>query len=194
MGMFTKIPQSTFDELQTDAGVLLKNFDPTNPEVTDENIICATTGGINPTCVPTYSDMGEDVDNAPVGMMELMHLDGWNTSLGFTALSTTAETIRLALGAADIDAESGKITPRRNLKDTDFADVWWVGDRSDGGMVAICLKNALSTAGFSLQTTKNGKGQIAVTLGGHVSIDAQDVVPMEFYVAEGTGAQSILDE
>lgn len=193
MGMFTKIPQSTFDELQNDAGVLLKNFDPTNPEVTDENIICATTGGINPTCVPTYSDMGEDVDNAPVGMMELMHLDGWNTSLGFTALSTTAETIRLALGAADIDAESGKITPRRNLKDTDFADVWWVGDRSDGGMVAICLKNALSTSGFSLQTTKNGKGQIAVTLGGHVSIKEQDVVPMEFYVAEGTQEQSILD-
>lgn len=193
MGMFTKIPQSTFDELQTDAGVLLKNFDPTNPEVTDENIICATTGGINPTCVPTYSDMGEDVDNAPVGMMELMKLDGWDTSLGFTAINVTPEIIRIALGAADIDADNGKITPRRNLKDTDFADVWWVGDRSDGGMVAICLKNALSTSGFSLQTTKNGKGQIAVTLGGHVSIDAQDVVPMEFYVAEGTQEQSILD-
>lgn len=192
MGMFTKIPQSTFDELQTDAGVLLKNFDPKNPALVDEDIICATTGGINPTCVPTYSDMGEDVDNAPVGMMELMHLDGWDTSLGFTALTTTAETIRLALGAADIDAENGKITPRGNLKDTDFADVWWVGDRSDGGMVAICLKNALSTAGFSLQTTKNGKGQIAVTLGGHVSIKEQDVVPMEFYVAEGTQEQSIL--
>ena len=181
MGMFTKIPQSTFSELQTDAGVLLKSFDPTNPQLVDEDIICATTGGINPTCVPTYSDMGEDVDNAPVGMMELKKLDGWETSLGFTALTTNAQTIRLALGAADIDAENGKITPRRNLKDTDFADIWWVGDRSDGGMVAICLKNALSTAGFSLQTTKNGKGQIAVTLSGHVSINAQDVVPMEFY-------------
>ena len=193
MGMFTKIPQSTFDELQTDAGVLLKNFDPTNPALVDEDIICATTGGINPTCVATYSDMGEDVDNAPVGMKELMKLDGWDTSLGFTAINVTPEIIRIALGAADIDAENGKITPRRNLKDTDFADIWWVGDRSDGGMVAICLKNALSTAGFSLQTTKNGKGQIAVTLGGHVSIEAQDVVPMEFYVAEGTEEQSILD-
>ena len=48
-------------------------------------------------------------------------------------------------------------------KDTDFSDIWWVGDRSDGGLVAICLRNALSTGGFSLQTTKNGKGQIAVT-------------------------------
>jgi len=48
-------------------------------------------------------------------------------------------------------------------------------------MVAVKLINALSTGGFSLQTTKNGKGQISLTITGHVSINAQDVVPMEFY-------------
>lgn len=185
MGKFSKISQNAFGEFQVDAGVLLKTFDPSSPKLEDDNIICATTGGINPTCVPTYSDMGEDVDNVPNGMKELMHLDGWETTLGFTALNTTKEVIRMALGAADIGAENGKITPRRDLKDTDFSDVWWVGDRSDGGLVAIRLINALSTSGFSLQTTKNGKGQIAVTLTGHVSISAQDVVPMEFYVQEG---------
>lgn len=186
MGKFSKISQETFSEFQVDAGVLLKTFDPESPELADENIICATTGGIKPTCVPTYSDWGEDVDNCPNGMMELMHLDGWETTLAFTALSTTTEVIRMSLGAADIEASTGKITPRRNLKDSDFADVWWVGDRSDGGLVAIRLINALSTSGFSLQTTKDGKGQIAVTLAGHVSINEQDVVPMEFYVQEGT--------
>lgn len=186
MGRFSKVPQTAFDEFQVDAGVLLKTFNPTTPEITEDNIICATTGGINPTCVPTYSDWGEDVDNCPNGMMELMHLEGWETTLGFTALNTTPEIIRMSLGAADI--ESDKITPRRELKDTDFADVWWVGDRTDGGLVAIRLKNALSTSGFSLQTTKNGKGQIAVTLAGHVSINEQDVVPMEFYVQEGEEA------
>ena len=185
MGKFSKIPAESFDEFQVDAGVLLKSFDPETPELVDDDIICATTGGINPTCVPTYSDWGEDVDNVPNGMKELMHLDGWETSLGFTALNTTPEVIRMALGAADIGSSNGKITPRRDLKDTDFADVWWVGDRSDGGLVAIRLINALSTSGFSLQTTKNGKGQIAVTLSGHVSIQEQDVVPMEFYVKEG---------
>lgn len=186
MGRFSVISQEAFDEFQVDAGILLKTFDPESPELVDSNIICATTGGINPTCVPTYSDMGEDVDNVPIGMKELMHLDGWETTLGFTALNTTPEVIRMSLGAADIDAESGKIIPRRDLKDTDFADIWWVGDRTDGGLVAIRLINALSTSGFSLQTTKNGKGQIAVTLAGHVSIATQDVVPMEFYVQEGT--------
>ena len=185
MGRFSVISQDAFNEFQVDAGVLLKSFAPESPELTDENIICATTGGINPTCVPSFSDWGEDVDNVPNGMMELMHLDGWETTLGFTALNTTPEVIRMALGAADVDAASGKITPRRDLKDTDFADIWWVGDRTDGGLVAIRLINALSTSGFSLQTTKNGKGNIAVTLSGHVSINEQNIVPMEFYVQEG---------
>ena len=185
MGRFSVISQAAFKSFQTDAGVLLKNFNPESPELVDSDIICATTGGINPTCVPEYKDNGEDVDNCPNGMMELMDLEGWECTLGFTALNTTPEVIRMALGAADIDVASGKITPRRDLKDTDFADIWWVGDRTDGGLIAIRLINALSTSGFSLQTTKNGKGQIAVTLAGHVSIKAQDVVPMEFYVQEG---------
>ena len=185
MGKFTVIPQSTFEELQLDAGVILKKFTPATPAApADEDIVCATTGGINVSCVPTYSDMGEDVDNCPVNMKELKHLDSWECKMSFTSLGTSSESIRLALGAADIDTTGkSKITPRRDLKQTDFADLWWVGDRADGGMVAICLKNALSTGGFTLQTTKNGKGKVSVELTGHVSMSAQDEMPMEFYSA-----------
>lgn len=183
MGMFTVIPSNTFVGLQVDAGVLLKTFNPAAPVApADADIICATTGGINPVCTPTYSDYGEDVDNVPNNMMELKHLDGWECSLSTTSLGTTPELIKLALGAADIDGTT-KIVPRRDLKQTDFSDIWWVGDRADGGMVAIQLKNALSTGGFSLQTSKNGKGQIALTITGHVSINAQSEVPMVFYSA-----------
>lgn len=186
MGKFTQIPQNTFEGLQLDAGMLLTTFDPaTGAAPKDEDIICATTGGITLSCVPVYSDMGEDVDNCPNNMLELMKLDSWECKMAFTSLGTSPESIRLALGAADVSAESGKITPRADLKLTDFSDVWWVGDRADGGMVAVCLKNALSTGGFSLKTTKNGKGQVSVELTGHVSLDAQDVVPMEFYSKEG---------
>lgn len=186
MGKFTVIPQDTFTGLQLDAGVLLKKFTPTAPTApADEDIICATTGGINATCVPTYSDLGEDVDNCPVNMKELKHLDSWECKLSFTSLGMSANAIKLALGAADIgDTSASKqdtITPRRGLKQTDFTDLWWVGDRADGGCVAIQIKNALSTGGFSLQTTKNGKGQLSVELTGHVSIDAQDTMPMVFY-------------
>lgn len=183
MGKFTKIPQNTFSALQLDAGVLLKNFNPeTAAEPADEDIITATTGGINATCVPTYSDLGEDVDNVPINMKELKHLDSWECKISTTGIGTSPELIRYALGAADIDGN--KITPRRDLKQTDFANIWWVGDRADGGMVAVKLMNALSTGGLSLQTTKNGKGQVSIELTGHVSINAQDTMPMEWYSAD----------
>jgi hypothetical protein len=182
MGRFTVIPSDTFNGLQLDAGVLLRRFNPANPvPPADADIICATTGGINPSCVPTFSDLGEDVDNVPVNMKELKHLDSWECKIATTSLGTTPELIKLALGCADIDAQTSAIIPRKDLAQTDFSDIWWVGDRADGGLVAIQLKNALSTAGFSLQTTKNGKGQIALEITGHVSIDAQDVMPMVFY-------------
>ena len=180
-GKFTKIPQNTFEGLQFDAGVLLKRFNPNNPVApADADIICATTGGITINCKPTFSDFGENVDNVPKNMKEFKHLDEWECSIETTSLGTTPELIKLALGCADIDGET-KIIPRMSLKQTDFSDLWWVGDRADGGLVACKLKNGLATEGLSLKTTKNGKGEIGLTIMGHVSIDAQDEHPMEFY-------------
>lgn len=182
MSKFTQIPADTFQELVMDAGVLLRTFDPTNPVApADTDIITATTGGINPTCVPSFSDMGEDVDNCPVNMKELKHLDSWECTISTTALNTSPEVIRLALGAADVTAATGKIVPRKDLEQTDFADIWWVGGKAGGGFVALRLINALSTGGFSLQTTKNGKATVAITLTGHVSINEQSTMPMEFF-------------
>lgn len=193
MGKFTVIPADTFEGMQLDAGVLLKTFNPDTPTApSDENIICATTGGINVSCVPTYSDLGEDVDNCPANMKELKHLDSWESKMSFTSLGTSKENIRMALGAADIAADTGAIKPRRDLKQTDFSDIWWVGDRADGGCVAVQLKNALSTAGFTLQTTKSGKGQVSVELTGHVSIEDQDTMPMVFYSLDPASGASVV--
>ena len=179
--MFTVIPQYTFDGLQLEAGVLLTDFDPADPEVVDSAIVCATTGGISISATPEYTDLGEDVDNVPPNMKELKSDPKWTCQITTTGLGTTPEAIRLALGAADITAASGKIAPRSALNKDDFADLWWVGDKADGGFVAAKLINALSTGGFSLQSTKDGKGQVSLEFTGHVSIDAQDVMPIEFY-------------
>lgn len=182
MPKFTRIPMDTFDNMQLDAGVLLRSFDPEGAqEPDDDTIICATRGGITVTCVPKYSDMGEDVDNCPAGTMELKKLEGWSCGIKFVSLGMTADDIRLALGAADVS--SGRITPRRNLETDDFADIWWVGDTVGGGLVAVRLKNALSEKGLELQSSKNSKGSLTVELKGHVSVNAQDETPMEFYSA-----------
>lgn len=191
MANFTVIPENTFEGLQLDAGVVLTTFDPDNVAAPDdENIVCATSGGISVSCVPTYSDLGEDVDNCPVNMKELKHLDSWECSMSFTSLGTSAESIKLALGAADIDGtNTSKIIPRVDLDQDDFTDLWWVGDRADGGCVAVQIKNALSTGGFTLQSTKSGKGTVSMEITGHVSIDDQDTMPMVFYSLDPVTAE-----
>lgn len=197
MGIFTRIAADAMDTLQTDAGVLLSAFDPANPyEVPkDADIIATTTGGINPTCEPQYSDYGEDVDNVPNNMMEFKHLDGWDAKMAFTSIKFNANNTAWALGAADkttLDNGVTKIVPRRNVKLTDFKDVWWVGDKANGGAYAVRLMNAVSTGGLNIQSTKNGKGTNQVELTGHVSINAQNVMPMEFYdipPQDGAGVQ-----
>jgi hypothetical protein len=184
MGKFVKVSENTFKEIQLEAGLILNSFDPTGAkDVEDAHIVCATTGGIAIDCKPNFTDYGEDIDNVPNNMLEFKEAEDWNCSIGFTALNASESVIKLALGVAD--AQNGKITPRVGSVKDYAQDIWWVGERADGGFAACRLFNALSTDGLSLKTTKKGKGQISCVLTGHVSITAQDVVPMEFYVQEG---------
>ena len=132
--------------------------------------------------MPTYTDLGEDVDNCPNNMKEFLKLEGWDCKISTTAIGNDVDTLKLALGAAD--KAGNRVVPRRQVQSGDFADLWWVGDKADGGFVAVKLLNALSTGGLSLQTSKNGKGQITIEITGHVSLDAQNVVPMQFWSSD----------
>ena len=187
---YTKIPETTFKNIQLNAGVLLSAFNPESATVANESIIGATTGGVNFTATPTFSDYGEDIDNCPKNMKELKKLDSWEISLSGTYVTVDANAVKALVGAADVSGN--KITPRNDLKLTDFTDVWWVGDYSDqngetnGGFVAIHMMNALSTGGFAIQSNDNGKGNFAFTYTAHYSMSAQDTVPFEVYVKAGT--------
>ena len=187
---YTKIPETTFQNLQLNAGVLLSTFNPESATVADESIIGATTGGVNFTATPTFSDYGEDIDNCPKNMMELKKLDSWEISMSGTYVTVDANAVKALVGAADVSGN--KITPRNDVLLSDFTDVWWVGDYSDkngetnGGFVAIHMMNALSTGGFAIQSSDNGKGNFAFTYTAHYSMSAQDTVPFEVYVKAGT--------
>ena len=187
---YTKIPETTFQNLQLNAGVLLSAFNPESATVANESIIGATTGGVSFTATPTFSDYGEDIDNCPKNMKELKKLDAWEISMSGTYVTVDANAVKSLVGAADVSVN--KITPRNDVLLSDFTDIWWVGDYSDkngetnGGFVAIHMMNALSTGGFSIQSSDNGKGNFAFTYTAHYSIDAQNTVPFEVYVKAGT--------
>lgn len=187
---FTKLSETAFQELQLNAGVLLSAFDPATAELSLANILGATTGGVNFKATPTYIDFGEDVDNCPANTKELKKLDSMDVKMSGTFVTVTAQSIKSMLAAADVAGD--KITPRRDLKEEDFTDLWWVGDYSDkngdskGGFLAVHMMNALSTGGLSIQSSKKAKGQFAFEYAAHYSMKTPDAVPFEVYVKAGT--------
>lgn len=190
---FTRIPETAFQTLQLNAGILLSNFTPGTGTVEETDILGATSGGVNFTATPTYSDFGEDIDNCPVNVLELKKLDSWEVTMSGTFITVDTALAKTLIGAADIGTgDKTKVTPRNDVLETDFSDIWWVGDYSDkngnanGGYVAIHMLNGLSTGGFQLQSGNRAKGQFSFEFTGHYSIDAQDTVPFEVYIKTGT--------
>lgn len=187
---FTQVASDAFQKLQLNAGVMLTEFDPTTATLDKTKIFAATSGGVSFTAETEYVDFGEDIDNVPANTMELKQIDTITATMSGTAKTVDSETAAMLIGAADVDA-SGKITPRIDLIDDDFFDIWWVGDYSDengdtnGGFVAIKLINALNTGGFSMQANDKGKGDFSFEFTGHFSMADITVVPYEIYVVEG---------
>ena len=186
---FTQISADAFEQIQLNAGILLKDFDPATGELDTTDILGATSGGVNFTATPEFVDFGEDIDNVPANTKELKKLDFYTATMSGTFVTVTADTAKLMIGAADVS--TNKVTPRADLADADFDTVWWVGDYSDkngdtnGGFVAIELLNTLSTGGFQIQSNDKGKGQFSFEFQGHYSLEDISTVPFNVYVQAG---------
>lgn len=187
---FTKIPTNTFNELQLNAGILVKDFDIQSGTYDDADFITATTGGITVSVKPVYEDFGSDIDNCPKNTKELKRkTDADEVTISTTALCISKEMLLFQLGAADEDPETHAIKPRMDVKSADFSTVWWIGDLSNNGYIAVKVMDALSTAGFEIKTSDKGKGNISLTLTGHTSINTPDIIPVEFYLGAGDDTQ-----
>lgn len=193
---YSKIPANTFQHLAVNAGILLADFDPTTGTVVEADMLGPTSGGVNFTTTPTFSDWGEDIDNCPKNTKELKRLEDWDVKMSGSFVACSLDLARRLSALADVSGN--KVTPRDTVDvETDFSDIWLVGDYSDvntgtgAGFIAIHMMDALSTGGFQLQTADKAKGQFAFEFTGHYSLDAQDTVPFEIYIKAGTAAPGI---
>ncbi len=193
---YTKIPETTFQEIQLNAGVICKEFTLSTGAVKD--IIGASSGGWNFSATPTYSDMGDDIDNCPKNTMELKQLDRWEVKMSGTYVTVNADVVKNLIAVADIDeTDATHIIPRNDILDSDFTDLWWVGDYSDknsetgGGFIAIHMIHTLSTGGFQIKSSDRAKGQFSAEYTAHYSIGEQDKVPFEVYVKSGTADDEV---
>lgn len=192
---FTQVPTDTFENLVLNAGILVDEFTPATGVI--GNILGATTGGIEFSTNPTYTDFGEDIDNVPENTKQLKRLKSFDPTMSGTFLTVDTATVKSLIGAADIGtSDTTKVVPRDQLLQADFDDVWWVGDYSDknvdaesthtAGYIAIHLMNALNTAGFKITSSKDNKAQMAFEYHGHYDISNISTPPFEIYVKAGT--------
>lgn len=183
----TRVSADMAKNVQVQAGILCKGFDVSNPVApADANIICATSGDFNITCVPQTQDFYEDVNNVPAHTKEGLEIIDYDMSLTVNCIEINARTVRLALGAV---ADEGNILtstgmkPAKEYSDAEFQVLYWLGDMKDPDkLFVVRLVNTVSTGGFSFTATKNGKGQLSLTLSPHFSLSNIDSVPMTFFI------------
>lgn len=181
---FEQIPADAFKSLPFGAGMLMSEFDTTNPLTSAakrDKVICATTGGFTVDVQYDDEDLGADIDNCPEGTMELMQRRNTRMSLGFTCLNITPAALAMAFGATDLNGK--KISLREDLKTADFVKRYFVIGLLGGGFAVIEMDNSIATGGASLKTTKNNKGQLSVTLTPKRSMSDPHKVPFTFYVS-----------
>ena len=190
---FTKVKKTTPQELQLNAGIILKEFNPASPIVDSSAIFAATSGGVSFSDKIEFVDMFEDIDNMPKNTMEGKQIDSREVTLSGTFLTITPAIAKSLMAAGDIStSDTTHIIPRDTLTKEDFDDFWWVGDYSDkngntnGGYCAVHIMNALSTDRLNIQSGDKAKGQFSVTYTAHYSIENIETVPYELYIKAGT--------
>lgn len=109
---FTKIPSDAFQKLAINAGVIMRQFDPTatSTAIYRGYIIGATTGGITMTATPTFADFGEDIDNCAKNTKELKRLTEYDIKASGTFVTVDPKVAKQLLAASDITVTVGRAT------------------------------------------------------------------------------------
>ncbi len=179
---FFRVPEDTFNHLIKGSGVVLKNFDTETLNYTNEDFLCATSGGIKVSSTMETSDRGEQVDNVKKNTKELAELSQRTHTITFTAKSATTEMVKRAVGAADL--EGTKLVLRNYLENKDFAPLWIVFGKTNGGAMVAHFPDTLSTGGLDFSSSNDETGSFNCTFTAYSSLQTQDVDAVEYYIID----------
>ena len=201
-GSTSALREETFNNLQLNVGIFIKNFDYSNianagallsaiaSELTSgTNLLGATRGG------GTFNVNREmrtpQVDGMRYRFKKGDFVDSVDPYLTTTLVETTPENFAAALGG-EITTSGLKTTVKMQTALTDNAyldNLCWVGDLSDGRLVLICLANAINTANLTFTFQDKNEGSFAVEF--HAtqdSVDDYDEAPFEVVFFEHASA------
>ena len=207
-GSTTALRNETFDKLQLNAGVFLKNFDYSDIDDATElktaiataitsgtNLLGATRGG------GTFN-VGREMRNPQIDGLRYRfkggnYVDSTDPYLSTTLVETTPGNFAIALGGTvTTDGLISTVKMETAISDDAYLEnLCWVGDLSDGSLVLICLYNALNTANFNFTFTDKGEGALSVEFHAcQEEVSDYDYAPFEvvFFDKDGTlGALTI---
>ena len=193
--MITGLRPETFENLQTNAGVFLKNFDWsafTTVEAleeailgkleAEEGILGATIGGGSFQMTPTIRNIEADGMRYPIIGSTVN--DMWTVKLTGTMKECRPQNFKDALICADMTTNTtGNITTlkvRTDIEASDYIEsLCWVGDTSKG-FVMIDLLNALNLTGANFTFTDKGEGTLPFEFQAH----AKNLADMEYAPVE----------
>lgn len=201
--MLTGVRPETYDKLQLNAGILLKDLDYASAtdsaslatliataKSSGTGILGATRGGGTFTLTPTMRFIEADgVRNKFKGGTVC---DGWDVKLSATLLEITGDNLKAAIPGASAVTSGNKttITIARGFGDDAYIDnIIWVGDTS-AGLMLIDLKNALNTKGFSLTFADKGEGTIPVEFEAHCDSVSSENLPVTIILLTKAAVQN----
>ena len=193
-GHTTPLREETFEKLQLNAGIFIKNFTYTSITnaaslktaiasaiTTGTSILGATRGGGSFTV--TREMRTPEVDGKRYGFKGDTFIDSVEAQLSTTLIEITPENLVNALGSADAVTSGSKttITLSTALDTNDYlSNLCWIGDLADGSYVLICLKNAINTADLTLTFSDKGEGTLPVEFHARqASVNDYDTAPFE---------------
>lgn len=201
-GLTTALRADTFQKLQLNAGLFLKNFDYSS--VTDAtalktaiasavqagtNILGATRGG--GTFTVTRETRTPEVDGMRYGFIGSDFIDSTDAFITTTLVEVTPENFKtlLASGKTTVSGKKTTITMNTAISAADYlTNICWIGDIADGRMVLICLKNAINTADFTFTYSDKNEGTLAVEFHARqAGVSDYDEAPFEVVFLETDG-------
>lgn len=201
-GLTSPIRKETFQNLQLNAGIFIKNFDyatPTDAETLKTAIASAITAGTNilgatrggGSFTATRDIRTPEVDGMRYGFIGSDFVDSVDAYLSTTLIEVTIDGVKACLGNASSSVSGKKttITMHTAIQESDYINnLVWIGDLADGRLVLIALKNALNTADFSLTFTDKGEGTLAAEFHARqAEVNDYDDAPFEIVFFETSG-------
>lgn len=187
MTTYSGYTSGTADHLLLDSGAFFKNYDiaTDTPETAAEKLLGATRGGGEFNATPTLRPI--EVDGVKGDAKGLKTLDTWAVNIKANVLEVTAQTIKAALVAGDIDMASNAdydiITARNNINLEDYiGNITWIGTLSGSNKpVMIQIVNALCSDGLALKTEDKKEAVVVLNFVGHYDGSDLQTPPFKIY-------------